>query len=250
MDFRLRKKNKQIEFIAKTPYAWEVCPRPVPTKDMRPEWWTSMPPYSGAINGLAVQAERFTVRNRISNNSAKKCGPMAETFTSGYIIPLWSDVLVEIDDLTQERQINWRVTESVFEPHGDDSYWVEKFDGYDFPVMKFINNWLVKTPPGYSTLIVSPFGYKNLPWKAIPAIVDTDKTQLQLATPGYFKTGFQGIIPKGTPMVQLIPFKRDDWKSSFSFLKEDEYRRKEDKEFGSTLLNNYQRKTQVKKHYD
>jgi hypothetical protein len=29
------------------------------------------------------------------------------------------------------------------------------------------------------------------------------------------KEGFEGLIPKGTPFMQMIPFKRDDWKSEF-----------------------------------
>ena len=30
------------------------------------------------------------------------------------------------------------------------------------------------------------------------------------------KENFTGIIPYGTPIVQLIPFKREKWKSKFS----------------------------------
>ena len=29
----------------------------------------------------------------------------------------------------------------------------------------------------------------------------------------YLKTGFSGIIERGTPMLQIIPFKRESWKS-------------------------------------
>ena len=32
------------------------------------------------------------------------------------------------------------------------------------------------------------------------------------ALPFFLKAGFTGIIPKGTPIAQLIPFKREDWK--------------------------------------
>ena len=35
--------------------------------------------------------------------------------------------------------------------------------------------------------------------------------------PFFIKEGFTGLIPYGTPIVQIIPFKRDDWKSKFSF---------------------------------
>jgi len=28
------------------------------------------------------------------------------------------------------------------------------------------------------------------------------------------KNNFEGLIPKGTPVIQVIPFKRDNWKSN------------------------------------
>jgi hypothetical protein len=31
--------------------------------------------------------------------------------------------------------------------------------------------------------------------------------------PIYLKKGFSGVIPAGTPMFQITPFKRDEWKS-------------------------------------
>jgi hypothetical protein len=30
-------------------------------------------------------------------------------------------------------------------------------------------------------------------------------------TPVLFKNNFSGIIPAGTPIAQIIPFKREDW---------------------------------------
>jgi hypothetical protein len=29
--------------------------------------------------------------------------------------------------------------------------------------------------------------------------------------PFFLKEGFEGIIPKGTPIAQIIPFKRESW---------------------------------------
>jgi hypothetical protein len=29
----------------------------------------------------------------------------------------------------------------------------------------------------------------------------------------FLKEGFEGVIPAGTPVAQLIPFKREDWKA-------------------------------------
>ena len=39
---------------------------------------------------------------------------------------------------------------------------------------------------------------------------------LGLAATFYIKNDFTGIIPKGTPLAQIFPFKRDDWKHEFA----------------------------------
>jgi hypothetical protein len=34
--------------------------------------------------------------------------------------------------------------------------------------------------------------------------------------PFFIQEEFEGIIPKGTPYMQMIPIKRDSWKSEFA----------------------------------
>ena len=48
---------------------------------------------------------------------------------------------------------------------------------------------------------------------ALPGIVDTDRSPQPINFPFFIKKNFVGTIEVGTPVVQLIPFKRDDWKS-------------------------------------
>jgi hypothetical protein len=55
----------------------------------------------------------------------------------------------------------------------------------------------------------------------LPAIVDTDKH----TTPVNFvfslnNSNFEGLIPAGTPMVQVIPIKRNVWKMKKGGIKE------------------------------
>jgi hypothetical protein len=136
MRFRRKKIEQKIEFIARTPYAWAVCPKPFPAKNAMPDWWKEMSPYSEFIMGDKVDSTKFVIHNRIGNGTGKKCIPMQDSMASGYVIPLWSDVLVSVDPDTKTRSINWLVTETVFEQHGDESYLVEKYDGYDQPPIK------------------------------------------------------------------------------------------------------------------
>jgi hypothetical protein len=54
------------------------------------------------------------------------------------------------------------------------------------------------------------------PISAFPGVVDTDS----FVTDGHFsflvKKDFKGVIKRGTPLVQLIPFKREPWQMEVS----------------------------------
>ena len=53
----------------------------------------------------------------------------------------------------------------------------------------------------------------DLPFQTLSAVVDTDKHNVPTHFPFFMKHGFEGKIPLGTPIVQIIPFKRQEWKS-------------------------------------
>jgi hypothetical protein len=237
---------KKILFTAMDEYFWNVAPKPFPTKQVLPKWWKEMTPYNKNNNN--PDGKKLIVENFISNATFKKCTPMLDVLTSGYIIPLWADV--QIRQTNANPLITWRVEQqNVFEVHGESSNYVETPDGYHSQVFKYINGWIPKTPKGYSYLVVQPFGYKNLPFTAVPAIVDGDKSTLQIIPPVWVKKDFEGVVEKGTPMVQIIPFKRDNWKSEFDYYKNGEYDIIEEKNFNSTLINHYIKNHWSKKDY-
>jgi hypothetical protein len=66
-------------------------------------------------------------------------------------------------------------------------------------------------------MFIHPTYRPDLPFYILPAIVDTDKHPLIINFPFFIKEGFTGVIEFGTPMVQAIPFKRDNWESKTSF---------------------------------
>jgi hypothetical protein len=92
-------------------------------------------------------------------------------------------------------------------------------------------------------------GYPNNPFRPISAIIDYDKTTHPLYPPMYLKDDFEGILEKGTPMFQIIPFKRNNWKSSFSFLEDGQLSINEDRDVKATIINNYVKNFWEKKTY-
>jgi hypothetical protein len=76
--------------------------------------------------------------------------------------------------------------------------------------MKFHNFWTIVTPPGWSCLFVDPLNRPNGLFEIVAGIVDTDRYTAPVHFP-FFATGPDGLhaIEKGSPMVQVIPFRRD-----------------------------------------
>jgi hypothetical protein len=130
----------------------------------------------------------------------------------GYIMPLWTDVHVATKNGIYP-EISWTTMEQPFELWSDEQ--VSSFEipnGFSRSVFKFKHGWSIKTPPGYSCLITHPVGYPNTPYRSLTGVVDTDSEfETEINTPMVIQKGWEGIIEKGTPIVQVIPIKRNSW---------------------------------------
>ena len=141
----------------------------------------------------------------------KRCMPVFDAITAGYIIVLPADIYVSIKD--GQQFFEWSDLNLVsFHP-------IEQAPNHPsvkphaYP--KWINPWAIKTPKGYSTLFVQPF-HREAPFTILPGIVDTDEYYAPVNFPFVVNDPkWEGMIPKGTPIAQVIPFKRDSWVMEF-----------------------------------
>jgi hypothetical protein len=84
-------------------------------------------------------------------------------------------------------------------------------NGHMISYPKFINFWAIETPKGYSCLFVQPF-HRDSAFTILPGVVDTDKYVQPVNFPFVLNDiKWEGLIPAGTPIAQVIPFKREDW---------------------------------------
>jgi hypothetical protein len=79
--------------------------------------------------------------------------------------------------------------------------------------LAFRGFWGIKTPRGWSVLVVQPLNRHDLPWTITSGIMDCDKYSTSGNIPFFIKEDFVGMIPAGTPFAQLIPIKRASWTS-------------------------------------
>jgi hypothetical protein len=217
----------------------------VPAAEVVPQWWKDMAAYFPTKN--YQEGKKFFLQDRVANTSFKKCTPMLDALTSGYIIPLWTDVLVKQYD--NGPSISWRVHQDVFELHGPTSEKVERPEGFCPTPFKYLGGWIPETPKGYSVLVSHPFGYAASPFHAVPAVIDSDRSKLAMLNPMWIRKDFEGVIEKGTPLVQITPFKREDWEAEYTFYEQGKYLEVEETNFNSTLISNYIKNHWSKKTY-
>jgi hypothetical protein len=87
----------------------------------------------------------------------------------------------------------------------------------------------------------------DLPFITMSGIVESDIWGLPVFTAFFLKRGFQGIIKKGTPLFQMIPFKRDNWEMELDLSQEkfDEHEFKAENR--RSMLYGYYKKTAWRK---
>ena len=153
-----------------------------------------------------------------SVGTAKQCIPFLEAMTCGYIIPLPADMRISVVRKADGgAEVKLEIT--GFKYPLVDMHPQTQYPGAPFanaPVLKFLNPWLIRTPPGYSTLFVPPMNRFAAPIVPLCGVVETDRYYQEINFPAVclLQSGASAVLPRGTPLVQVIPFRRESWESS------------------------------------
>lgn len=190
-------------------YQTEAVDSPKPASQMIPSWYKEVESY---LNG-----SRKPTGDGSSAATVKKCMPVFDAITSGYIITLPADVYVSQKD--GQPYYEWSSFGLVqFHPVEQAPNHPNRNGHMAYP--KWINPWAIKTPKGYSTLFVQPF-HRESPFTILPGVVDTDTYSAPVNFPFVLNDAtFEGMISKGTPIAQVIPFKRESWEMKIGTEKE------------------------------
>jgi hypothetical protein len=178
-----------------------VLPPPVPACKCMPEWIRRMPATAAGADG---QVE--TVKN---------CMPFIEAMTYGYVIGLPADMTFTMEGNTVRADVVG-FDMPLVDFHGGEQFPGAPFGGMG--VVKFHTPWLVRTPPGYSTLFLPPLNRFEMPFMPLAGMVETDTYYRQVAFPSLcmMQSGQQVKLAKGTPIVQLVPVPREEWRGLVS----------------------------------
>jgi hypothetical protein len=197
--------KKKFEVWSESSYISNLCPEPVPAKEVIPKWYKDLSRYSVG-NKLSIDGSGG------ANMGVKACMPFLDSLTSGYIIKLHCDILVEWQD-EDNFTMKWTSDIPPLTPRGKAiAESIPTTEGYTPFLQAWEIKYCFKAPKGYSVLITQPFNRLDLPTLATSGIVDADSGIGTGGVPFALKKGFSGIIEAGTPILQMMPFKREDWK--------------------------------------
>jgi len=193
-----------------------ILPRPIPALIGLPDWFKAMP---GSSFSQVAQSEEMTV---------KKCPPFIDAMTYGFLIPLITDLRVDNGAFDWEFDFPSGAiasySRSPLDFHDNAQVSGTPFFEDDRFIIKFNNFWTIETPPGYSLLCTHPVNRTDLPFTTLTGLVDCDTFHdSPLNFPArWHDVNFNGVLPKGTPVAQCLPVKRESWAARFAALSDDE----------------------------
>lgn len=204
----------KIKFYPSSKEVSLLVPPPKPSVFYVPRWYRDIKKFSekdmhinetGAVDGINL----------------KSCMPFFDGMVNGYIQETWQDIVV--DNTDQRLTLSAQIVPEMIGSRGKDFH---SPIGKGFYQNEFVwrSPWIPRLPKGWSALVTSPVNQVHLPFQTATGIIDSDNFYHSPFGnfPFYIKEGFRGIIPAGTPMYQIIPIKRESWKSEIMPWNEDE----------------------------
>jgi hypothetical protein len=182
--------------------AVEVYPNIItPAKNHVPEWYKKIPKW--ADNEMFEIDKGFKI-------TIKQCMPFLDSLITGYMIVLPNDLYVKNNNGMP--YITWNSTN--FPPTNREiPSNLNLVPKGHYPIEFIWQTGVSNTVPlGYSVLFTHPLNRHDLPFTTLSGVVDgglvmNPKGQI----PFFIKEGFEGIIPQGTPIIQLIPYRQENW---------------------------------------
>ena len=178
---------------------------PLPAIKALPKWFSAIPRFVG-------NDKKFKFfPNGNMNSTVKWCNPFLDSLTAGYVLSLENDLYVSKEN--GEHAFTWkRGGDEFITTHNKQQVSDQMVPaGFDPQPFKFRNTWSIRTPKGYSALFMHPLNRYDLPFRTFSGFVDTDDYNIPVHFPFVIKADFEGIIPAGTPLIQVIPIKRESW---------------------------------------
>ena len=224
---------------------------PIPAKKVKPEWYKKLPSLIEDAAGNRLDTIKrcpamhdwlsmgYLIRNRHTVLVSLSKGKDGEPVSVGFILKdMSTEKLSYIKTLAKENKVEeiadylkvnklllQELSDRFHNIGGHPAKQVTGMSRDDKMQIKFKMDFLIETPKGTSCYYLDPFLFDNPYFSTWQGVIDTDKFN-QITTNNnlifYPKVDESFIIPKGTPLVQIVPFVRYPWKSKVTYLTKEE----------------------------
>ncbi len=201
--------NKKINFV--TNRFWlgkNSASKPQPAGRFIPDWYSKGDRFFKNEDGTY-----FIGNDNGRLPTWKACHSFMDIMITGYMLVTPCDVEFYLTDQnvisckTKDRKNQSFCTPRSPMPqfHHPEGYYKDHFS--------WLVDWGIVLPEGYSAIYLTPSNRFDLPFINTTGIIDNDKVHISGNLPFFLREGWTGILPKGTPFCQVIPFKRENWES-------------------------------------
>ncbi|MFT4118120.1 hypothetical protein [Bradyrhizobium sp.] len=202
----LQNNNNKLALRFRCPKELEgLLPPPIPASQGVPDWLKTMPPTA------------FSALNQQDEQTIKRCPPFVDAMTCGFLIPLICDLRIEDGEIVWDNDIppggETEFPRSPISFHDPGQVTGSPLFESDRFLIKFHNLWTIEAPEGYALFFTHPVNRFDLPFTTLSGLVDCDRYKdAWIHFPAHWHdTRFSGVLPRGTPIAQCIPVKRENW---------------------------------------
>jgi len=195
-----RKPKPYIEFWSTEKGIDDIMP-PIPALQCLPEWFKSMP------TTIKDDSVNFGVGSG-SIETAKQCPAFVEMFKTAYVMRLWTDIRITINEDTSY-YVESADKRFEFTNHGHRQFTEFMPDDKKYSmILKAVSPWRVRTPKGYSVMQLPMLYHYDSRFESLSGAFHSDIHHDNSQQLGFFGYGtFE--IERGTPLSMLVPFKRE-----------------------------------------
>jgi hypothetical protein len=182
-----------------------------------PKEWRQLPP---VVDVKSLQDPRS--KETIPVPTAKRCVGIVNLFTTGFVMPCWSDFKIEMmnDGLFYKHD---PMNELDANPHPPFMYWDSLYKGFQH--VKISSPWLIKEKSGVN-FTWNQCTYSNTDrhqtYHALSAVVDF-KAQYNTHLNVFIKKGSTVTFNAGDPLVQMIPLSEKELEVKCHLIDDVEY---------------------------
>lgn len=204
---------------------------PVATQKVIPDWYKnadrfaknpSTGEYFQATQGVCPFPKEGTTNDYGKIPTWKACPAIMDGFSTGYVLKTPCDITFF---KTADGSIDVRVEDQKHKDFCTKRPAMPQFkhpEGFYSDHFAWYSEWGVELPDGYSALFMTPMNRYDLPFLNTTGIVDSDKVHILGTFPFFIPKGWEGKIPAGTPYLQILPFKRENWEQSITDMQPQE----------------------------